>query len=121
MSWTLTPGSKRISTQFFSVMIQGQVEGLFPAEPPRVRVEVQIKGTVVSRAVAAAYGFIEATQEIELHVRGEDRREIDPNHVTLMIDPETAARGATAAVVLLDAVTGRILKRVDGVAVTIAL
>jgi len=121
INWDLTAGSKKISTQFFSVMIEGKFEGLFPAEPPRVRVEVQVKSTVISHVVAAAYGFIEATQEIELRLRGEGGGDVDPNHVTLMIDPAAAATGTTATVLLLDAVTGRTLKRLDGVAVTIAL
>jgi len=122
-AWDLRPGSKKISTQFYSVLVEGKVEGLFATEPPRVRVEVQVKNEVVSQVVAAAYGFIEATQEIALQLQtiAEGAAEIEPNHVTLMIDSVAASKASTATVLLLDAATGRTLKRLDGVAVAIAL
>jgi len=122
-AWDLRPGSKTISTQFYSVLVEGKVEGLFAGAPPRVRVEVQVKNDVVSQVVAAAYGLVEATQEIALRLRAtaEGAMEIEPDHVMLMIDPATASQASTATVLLLDAATGRTLRRLDGVAVTIAL
>jgi PglZ domain len=37
IQWTLTGGSKKLSTRFFSVQVSGQSSGLFGIEPPKVR------------------------------------------------------------------------------------
>ncbi len=54
IQWTLTTGSKKLSTRFFSVQISGQIGGLLVLELPRVRVEVRAKGKYVSVPVSAS-------------------------------------------------------------------
>jgi len=117
--WTLTPGSKKISTRFFSVQIAGRAVGLLELEAPRVRVEVRAKDTSLSQAVAASYGFLEATGEIELKAKADEPQSIEPNAVTLMLTTETDAK--TASVHLLDAVTGRELMSLPQIELAITL
>lgn len=124
MSWELVPGSKKISTRFFSVQITGQATGLFGLEPTRMRVEVRStdrsnKGQVLSVPVSASYGFIEATGDVEVRMKGDESQTVDPNTVTLMI--ATPAEKAVVAVCLLDAVTGRELAVLPQVDMIIAL
>jgi hypothetical protein len=38
--WSITPGSDKLSTRFFSVQIAGTGTGLFELQPPKVRVEI---------------------------------------------------------------------------------
>jgi hypothetical protein len=123
-TWALVPGSKKISTRFFSVQVTGQVSGLFGPEPTRVHVEVRStdrsnKGQVLSVPVAASYGFIEATGDVDVRMKGDESQAVDPNTVTLMIT--TPAEKAVVAVYLLDAVTGRELAVLPQVEMTIAL
>lgn len=121
-SWHLLPGSKRITTRFFSVQIAGQAPGLFGLEPSRARVEVRgvekgKDGDVLSIPVSASYGFIDATGDVELRLT--DDGHVDPNTVTLMITAPLAQ--ATVAVLLLDAATGRELSRLSGIEMAITL
>ena len=89
IQWTLTPGSKKLTTRFFSVQVSGQSSGLFDLEPPKVRVEVRAKGKCVSSPVSASYGFEEATGDVQLRTSADGRPEqIEPNTVTLMVDVE---------------------------------
>jgi PglZ domain len=104
VSWGLLPGSKRISTRFFSVQIIGSSAGLFGFEPPKVRVEIRAKGKPISMPVSASYGFEEATGDVELKVKDDNSREMAPNTVTLMLTEEPNQK--TVSVVLLDATTG---------------
>ena len=69
--------------------------------------------------VAASYGFIEATGDVEVRMKGDESQTVDPNTVTLMIT--TPAEKAAVAVYLLDAVTGRELAVLPHVDMTIAL
>ncbi len=105
LEWTLLPGSRKISTRFFSVQVIGRITGLFTVELPRVRVEVRSKKDVLSLPVSASYGFIEATGDVELRLKDDERQVIDANTVTLMIT-STSAKG-TVSVHLLDTATGR--------------
>lgn len=66
VEWKLVPGSKKISTRFFSVQIAGTGTGLFESEPPKVRVEVRAKGKCISTPVSASYGFEDATGDVQL-------------------------------------------------------
>lgn len=115
VTWSLTPGSSSVSTRFLSVQLDGDVTGLFRIEPPRVRVEVREGKACLSRAVAASYGFEEATGSVKLELSAEGRT-LRPNTVTLMI--ETAPKSKKVDVVLLDAVADRILTTVFGLPVT---
>jgi hypothetical protein len=114
-AWTIRPGSKKISTRFFSVQIEGQVTGLFAAEPPRVRVEVRDKSRVLGVPISAFYGFTEATRDIEMRLKDDDRQQIEPNSVTLTFTEENLPK--TVSIVLLDAATGRTLKLIDNLEV----
>jgi len=105
LEWTLLPGSRKISTRFFSTQVTGRIGGLFDVELPRVRVEVRAKKDVLSLPVAASYGFVEATGDVEPRLKDDDRQVIEANTVTLMIT-STSAKG-TVSVHLLDAATGR--------------
>jgi hypothetical protein len=55
IAWTLTTGTPKLTTRFFSVQVAGSGTGLFELEPPKVRVEIRAKGKSVSRPVSASY------------------------------------------------------------------
>lgn len=114
ITWTLTTGSKKISSAFCSVNVGGKATGLFPLEAPRVRVEARARNEVLSRPVGATYGLVEATGEIELRPAADDGRAIEPNTITLMVTP---GGHKAVAIYLLDAATGRELARVERVEV----
>jgi hypothetical protein len=118
--WTLTTGSKKLSTRFFSVQVSGQSSGLFTVEPPRVRVEVQAKAKCVSVPVSASYGFEQATGDVQLRASATDARQIDPDTVTLMIDVEQIGQ-KTVSISLLDATSGAELASLDKIEVTTVL
>lgn len=103
--WEIFPGSRKISTRFFSVQVIGRLTGLFDVELPRVRVEVRAKAEVLSLPVSASYGFVEATGDVELRLKDAEPQMVDSNTVTLMLT-STSAKG-TVSVHLLDAAAGR--------------
>lgn len=117
IKWTLTTGSKKLSTRFFSVQVGGMSTGLFGLEPPKVRVEVRAKGKGVSTPVSASYGFEEATGDVQLRASATDAKQIDPDTVTLMVDVD-AIDQKTVAVSLLDATSGAELAGLDKIEVT---
>jgi len=118
-AWTLTPGSKSISTRFFSVQVKGAAADLFEAAPPKVRIEVRLDGNVISTPVSASYGFEEATADVQLRTAEDGGREIEPNTITLLIS-DTVSRG-TASVHLLDASSGAELGRVPKIEIAISI
>jgi hypothetical protein len=120
IQWTLTTGSKKLSTRFFSVQISGQSSGLFTVEPPRVRVEVRAKSRSVSVPVSASYGFEEATGDVQLRASASDARQIEPDTVTLMVDVEEIGQ-KTVSISLLDATSGVELDSIDKIEVTTVL
>jgi hypothetical protein len=105
IQWTLTPGTARLTTRFFSVQIGGtQSEScLFGFEPPTVRIELRANKKCVSLPVSASYGFEDATGEVKLKISENDNRRIEPNTVTVMLSEEIAEK--TVSVHLLDAIT----------------
>jgi hypothetical protein len=115
VTWSLTPGSSSVSTRFLSVQLGGDIAGLFRVEPPRVRVEIREGKACLSRAVAASYGFEEATGSVKLELAG-DGRSLRPNTITLMV--ESVPKGKKVDVVLLDTLADRILATVSGLPVT---
>ena len=123
LSWELALNSRKISTRFLTVQVEGRVENPQLLEPalPRVRVEVRIGDAIVSEPVAATYDFSETALDIGMRL-GEGG-EVEPNTVTLMVDPDRdpAARGGVAAVRLLDSTTGVELARRDSVEVDISV
>jgi hypothetical protein len=106
ITWTLTPGTSKLTTRFFSVQIAGvqSQSTLFGFEPPKVRIEIRANKKCVSVPVSASYGFEDATGEVKLKVAEQDDRRIEPNAVTVMIGEEIAQK--TVGVYLVDATTG---------------
>jgi len=106
IQWTLTPGTPKLTTRFFSVQIAGtqSESGLFGFEPPKVKVELRANKKTVSRPVSASYGFEDATGEVTLRLAADDRKRIEPNTVTVVIPDELPQK--TVGVYLLDATTG---------------
>jgi hypothetical protein len=106
IEWTLTPGTTKLTTRFFSLQIAGtQLESnLFGFEPPKVRIEVRANKKCVSVPVSASYGFEDATGEVKLKIAEQDGMRIEPNTVTVMIAEDVSQK--TVGVHLLDATTG---------------
>jgi hypothetical protein len=119
LRWTLTPGSRTISTRFLSVTVEGRSEELLPVEPPAIRVEVRAAGRPISVPVSASYGFQEATRDVQMALDADEPRAIAGNTVTLMIAETPAVDEVT--VHLLDATTGVTLARLDHVPFSITL
>jgi hypothetical protein len=121
--WALSLGSKKVSTRFCTVQVSGRFNGLFAAAPAPVRLEIRSGAQPLSTAVAATYGFGEATRDIQMAldtVNGDGTRELQPNTVTLMLTRDDIANGPVT-LHLLDATTGRELARLDGIEMAIAL
>jgi hypothetical protein len=104
IQWTLTPGTAKLTTRFFSVQIAGGQSSLFGIEPPKVRIELRANKKCVSRPVSASYGFEDATGEVKLKIAENDNNRIEPNTVTVMLSEEVSQK--TVGVYLLDADTG---------------
>lgn len=119
IAWTLIPGSQKLTTRFFSVQITGVNTGLFDIAPPKVRVELRVKGKTISRAVSASYGFEEATGDVALRNDEKNTKNIVPNTVTLMIIEEPNQK--SIGLYLLDAATGAELSGLEKIEVTIAI
>ncbi len=119
IQWVLTPGSPKITTRFFSVQIRGAGTGLFDLEPPKVRVEIRVKGKCISVPVSASYGYENATGEVALRLAQEDPKKIETNTVTLMLAEEPSQK--TVSVCLLDANSGAELKSLGKIEVIISI
>jgi hypothetical protein len=104
IQWTLTPGTAKLTTRFFSVQIAGSQSSLFGLEPPKVRIELRANKKCVSLPVSASYGFEDATGEVKLKIAENDNNRIEPNTVTVMLSEEVSQK--TVGVYLLDATTG---------------
>jgi hypothetical protein len=104
IQWTLTPGTAKLTTRFFSVQIAGSQSSLFGIEPPKVRIELRANKKPVSLPVSASYGFEDATGEVKLKAAEDDNKRIEPNTVTVMLTEEISQK--TVGVCLLDANTG---------------
>ena len=119
LTWTLLPGSTKLTTRFFSVQIGGQQTGLFGAEVPQVRIEIRANKKCVSTPISASYGYEDSTGEIALKISDKDSKRIESNTVTVMISEEITQK--TVSVVLLDASTGNELAKIDGIEVAISM
>ena len=106
IQWTLTPGTAKLTTRFFSVQIAGNQSesSLFGFEPPKVRIELRANKKCVSMPVSASYGFEDATGEVKLKISETDNKRIETNTVTVMLSEEISQK--TVGVYLLDAITG---------------
>jgi hypothetical protein len=69
-----TPGTRKLTTRFFSVQIGGVQDqsSLFGFQPPKVRIEVRANKKCVSIPVSASYGFEDATGEVKLEIAKQD-------------------------------------------------
>ncbi len=119
MTWTMIPGSQKISTRFFSVQVKGSTSGLFELVPPKVRIEIRVRGDNLSTPVSASYGFEEATGDVQLRPAEDDSRVLEPNTITLMITKEPSQKMVT--IHLLDATSGAELQRLDKIEMAIAI
>jgi hypothetical protein len=104
IQWTLTPGTAKLTTRFFSIQITGSQSSLFGLEPPKVRIELRANKKCVSLPVSASYGFEDATGEVKLKIAENDNNRIEPNTITVMLSEEISQK--TVGVYLLDATTG---------------
>src|SRR5207253_598795 len=100
--WTLRPGSATLSTRFASITIEAESTGLLVIEEVHVRLVLREGRKVLSRVVAASYGFEEGTGIVRMQpAEGEARSRLKPSVVTLML--ENLPKSAEIQVVLLDA------------------
>jgi hypothetical protein len=104
IQWTLSPGTAKLTTRFFSVQVAGSQSSLFGFEPPKVRIELRANKKCVSMPVSASYGFEDATGEVKLKTMENDDKRIEPNTVTVMVPEEISQK--TVGVFLIDATTG---------------
>ncbi|MGL6074893.1 MAG: PglZ domain-containing protein [Fimbriiglobus sp.] len=106
IAWTLTPGTAKLTTRFFSVQVAGSQSesSLFGFEPPKVRIEIRANKKVVSVPVSASYGFEDATGEVKLKIAEKDAKRLETNTFTLMISEDILQK--TVGVFLIDATTG---------------
>jgi hypothetical protein len=119
ISWSLMPGSQKISTRLYSVQIVGNASSLFELVPPKVRLEVRNGAQTVSTPISASYGFDEATGDVQLKLAEQDSQAIEPDTVTLFItDPQSKA---TVSIHLFDVVSGVELARLDTIEMAIAI
>ncbi|MGV8119619.1 MAG: PglZ domain-containing protein [Candidatus Xenobiia bacterium LiM19] len=110
--WSLKPGSKKVTTRFFSVQVHGLPETFFEFVPPVVRMEMRAGADILSDTVSSTYGFVKDTGDIELRViTGEKGREIEHNTIMLQIVRETSEK--QVSVHLVDALSGRELARLE--------
>jgi hypothetical protein len=104
IQWTISPGTAKLTTRFFSVQITGSQASLFGIEPPKVRIELRANKKCVSLPVSASYGFEDATGEVKLKTSETDNNRIEPNTVTVMLSEEISQK--VVSVYLLDATSG---------------
>lgn len=119
IQWTLTLGTRTISTRFVSVTVEGRSTELLPVEPPAVRVEMRAGEQPISVPVSASYGFQETTKDVQLELAADEPQAIAKNTVTLMVTETPTVDEVT--VHLLDATTGISLARLDRVPFAITL
>lgn len=117
VSWALVPGSAKITSQVFSVTIEGKAAGLFPPAAPKVRVELRAGPEVIGTAVHANYGHESGTHDIQLRTSEGEPGQIEANPVMLLVDRHLT-RGQ-ASVHLLNATTGVELARLDEIEIDI--
>jgi len=118
INWTIQPGSKKISTHFFSVTISGGAGDLLPLVAPQVHVEIRTGDKVISHPVSASYGYEDATGHLQLHPSKGDSQKIEPDTITFQLD-ETKEK--FAEIYLLDATSGVELAHLKNIEVVITI
>ncbi len=120
IDWTLTAGTPKLTTRFFSVQVAGVGSG-----PVRVgAAEGAGRGPgqekCVSLPVSASYGFEDATGDVQLKVMADRRQGDRTEHRDRDVDAKRSPRRRWASS-LLDATTGAELARLDKIEVAISL
>ena len=115
--WEITTGSRTISSRFVSVTVKATTQELLPVAAPRVLIELRQAGATVGVTKTATYGF-EESGAVQLRLHDEDPREIEPNTIMLLLD--RPIENTSASVIMADATTGRVLKQLDDIPVSIA-
>lgn len=116
VTWSLALSTRVISSWSFSVQVRGTVDGLFGAAAPLVRIEALDGRRVVSRAVAASYGFDDATGLVQL--RTGEGGGVDVNTTTLVL--LEAPKAKTLRVVMYEADSEKVLAALDGAPISLA-
>jgi hypothetical protein len=119
ITWTLYPGSQKITTRLYSIQIVGKATSLFELVAPKVRIEIRMGQKNISLPASASYGFEEATGDIQLKMSENEPQTIEPNKVTLLISEPSSK--ATVSLHLLDAVSNVELARIDTVEMAVTL
>jgi len=109
-TWTLTPSRPKLSSLVATIIVGGEIDGLFTDPARRVRIEVRDGRKVIGRPTAAAYGFDAATGEIALEYDA-SVRSFRANTVTVRL--EEAPKATKIRVVMLDARTDHELANVE--------
>ena len=81
MKISLSMARPAVTNRIFMVTVSGAPDGLFPAAEKRVRLEISSGKTEAGLAVAAAYGFDDASRELSVEAGR-------PNSVTVMLSAE---------------------------------
>lgn len=82
--WSVSLGSPRITTRFFSATVKGEAMELF-AVPPRLRVELRAGDKIISVPIAASYGFNETTRDVTMQFEAGAQGLLAANTITLQI------------------------------------
>jgi hypothetical protein len=99
--WTITPGSKQISTRFFSVTVKGDASDLLSmVAPPRVRIELRVGSQIISMPISATYGFNEVTHDVVMKFEVDTPGSLTANTITMQITDIPSSEVAT--IYLLD-------------------
>lgn len=114
---SITLGSKHIS-RISTMKIEGKATTITDLQPPKIRVEIRSEGNQISQPLSALYGYEQATGDVQLKMSETDTQTIDPNTVTLLIPPDVKP-GKTATILLLDANTGVLLKKLENIPIEI--
>lgn len=117
--WDIKLGSKKITSRVSSVQINANLKSISSINPPIVRIEARNKSGSISKPISAFYGFEEATGDVKLtYDEGSDRK-IKTNTIIFSLAPEIKKDIVT--IYLIDATSGKELKRIDNVEVSIAI
>jgi hypothetical protein len=121
IAWSLRLGGSSLKIgRYCSVQVAGQAKVLFELTPPSVRVEARsAAGKTISVPATASYGFHEGSGDVQLELKADDPRAIEPDAVALRIVDDTPQKNIV--ILLLDAASGAELARLSGVEVATSI
>lgn len=117
--WDIKLGSKKITSRVSSIQIDATLKGISSINPPIVRVEARNKSGSISKPISAFYGFEEATGDVKLAYEEGSDRKIRTNTIIFSLAPEV--KKDVVIIYLIDATTGKELKRIDNIEVSMAI